>query len=60
MSGGDRAKADDILKEVAATDEQYLMIAIKLSEELKLGTFDKCYEIIKLTEGDEETAILIL
>jgi hypothetical protein len=48
------------LKEVAATDESYLMIAIKLSEELKLGTFDKCYEIIKLTEGDEETAILIL
>jgi hypothetical protein len=60
MSGGDRPKPDHLMKEVDATDESYLMIAIKLSEDLKLGTFDKCYEIIKLTEGDEETAILIL
>ncbi len=60
MSGGDRPKPGNIMKEVDATDESYLMTAIRLSEELKLGTFDKCYEIIKLTEGDEETAILIL
>jgi hypothetical protein len=60
MYGGDRPKTDHIMKEVDTTDESYIMIAIRLSEDLKLGTFDKCYEIIKLTEGDEETAILIL
>jgi hypothetical protein len=47
-------------EEVNTSDEAYIMIAIRLSEELQLGTFDKCYEMIKLTEGDEETAILIL
>jgi hypothetical protein len=60
MSHEDRPKPDQKEKETGITNESYLRIALKLSEELKLGTFDKCYEIIKHTDGDEETAILIL
>ena len=61
MAAGEKQNPDKKMKEeVNTSDEAYIMIAIRLSEELQLGTFDKCYEMIKLTEGDEETAILIL
>lgn len=51
--GGNKPKA----KEVELTDESLIMSAIKLSEELQIGSFDRCYQALKLTRGDEERAI---
>ncbi len=56
QGGGGKPKAKEKV-EAELTDESLLISALKLSEELQIGSFDRCYQALKLTKGDEERAI---
>lgn len=56
MMQGSKSKPQALARD-DIDDESLVISALKLSDELQLGTFEKCYQALKISKGNEDRAI---